>query len=166
VSRFAESFLEYSRPLELSLHKTDIGQLIGDVLCLVAAKAQKENIEIHEELEDLPELNVDPEFLKTCLYNIILNAFQAMPRGGDLFIRTRISDGRFSMIIEDTGEGISEEKLGRIFDPFFTTKTKGLGLGLALTKRVIEEHKGKVDLRSTEGKGSTMTITLPIEKEI
>jgi signal transduction histidine kinase len=166
VSRFAESFLEYSRPLELSLQKTDIVRLIEDVLCLVAAKAQKENINIHQELEAVSELNVDPEFLKTCLYNIILNAFQAMPHGGDLFLRTGISDGRFSMIIEDTGEGISEDKLGRIFDPFFTTKTKGLGLGLALTKRVIEEHKGRVDFKSAEGKGSTVTITLPIEKEI
>jgi len=166
VSRFAESFLEYGRPLELSLQRTDIGRLIEDVLGLVTAKAQKENIEIVREYSVLPELSVDPEFIKTCLYNVILNAFQAMPAGGRLSVTTRNSDNRFHIIIEDTGVGIAEEKIGRIFDPFFTTKSKGVGLGLALTKRVVEEHRGKVDFKSSEGKGSTVTITLPIEKEI
>ena len=121
--------------------------------------------EIRKECEALPELSVDSEFIKTCLYNVILNAFQAMPEGGTLTIRTTKTGEKFSIVVEDTGIGISEEKAGRIFDPFFTTKGQGLGLGLALTKRIIEEHKGKVDFKSVVGKGSTITMILPIEKE-
>lgn len=165
VSRFAESFLEYSRPLELNLQKADIGRLIEDVLELVLAKAHKEGIEISKKYEILPELFIDPDFIKTCLYNVILNAFQAMPYGGRLVIRTQRIDAKFCLSVEDTGTGISEERAARIFDPFFTTKSGGLGLGLALTKRVIEEHRGKVEFKSAEGKGSIVTISLPMEKE-
>jgi len=165
VSKFAESFLEYSRPLELGFHPTDFGRLIEDVLGLVTAKAQKEHVEVVRDYQILPELDLDPEFVKTCLYNIILNSFQAMPEGGMLTVRTWKDGDRFFLAIEDTGVGIPEEMASRIFDPFFTTKSKGLGLGLALTRRVIEEHKGKIDFRSAEGKGSSVTIQLPLKKE-
>jgi nitrogen fixation/metabolism regulation signal transduction histidine kinase len=165
VSGFAESFLEYGRPLEMSMQKTDICKIIEDVLSLVAAKAQKEDIEIIREYDITPELVVDAEFIKTCLYNVILNAFQAMPNGGRLTIRARAADEKFCISVGDTGVGLPEEKVGKVFDPFFTTKSKGLGLGLALTKRVIEEHGGKIDFKSREGKGSTVIILLPMEKE-
>jgi signal transduction histidine kinase len=165
VSRFAESFLEFSRPLELSFQKTDIRRLIEEVLDLVMAKALKEHIEIVRDYQATPELFVDPEFIKTCLYNVILNAFQAMPGGGKLFIRTTGKEERFLLAIEDTGVGVPEEIVEKIFDPFFTTKSKGLGLGLALTKRVVEEHRGKVEFRSTAGRGSTFTMIFPVERK-
>lgn len=165
VSRFAESFLEYGRPLELNRQKTDICGLIDEVIDLVAAKAQQEKIEIIKGYEMRPDLLIDPEFIKTCLYNIILNAFQAMPMGGKLTVMTRQVEDRFELRIEDTGIGIPEDKRSRIFDPFFTTKSSGLGLGLALTKRVIEEHKGKVEIRSAEGSGTTLVTTLPLGME-
>lgn len=165
VSTFAESFLEYSRPLELNPQWTDIGRLIGDILELIQAKASKEQIKIIKEFEILPKLYIDPDFIKTCLYNIILNAFQAMTEGGNLTIRTSQMDAGFCISIEDTGTGISENKVAKIFDPFFTTKNSGLGLGLALTKRIVEEHKGRVDFKSIEGKGSIVKIFLPMEKE-
>lgn len=166
VSRFAESFLEYGRPLEINTKPTDIGRLIEDVLELVLAKAQKDHIRIERGFSPIPELSVDPDLIKTCLYNIILNAFQSMRKNGKLVIRTKIIDTKCCISIEDTGEGISEEKLAKIFDPFFTTKTSGLGLGLALTKRVMEEHKGKVDIKSAEGVGTTVSLFLPMGKEI
>ena len=165
VSRFAESFLEYGRPLEINTRPTDIRQLIEDVLELVLAKAQKEHILIERDFETMPELSIDPDLIKTCLYNVILNAFQSMHEGGKLVIRTKIVNTKCCISVEDTGEGISEDKLARIFDPFFTTKTSGLGLGLALTKRVMEEHKGKVDIKSTKGVGTTVSLFLPMEKE-
>jgi len=165
VSRFAESFLEYGRPLEINTRPTDIIRLIEDVLELVQAKAQKEDIIIERHFEKLPDLSLDPDLIKTCLYNIILNAFQAMPGGGKLVIKVTMIDKRCLISVGDTGEGISEDKLSRIFDPFFTTKTGGLGLGLALTKRVMEEHKGKVDIKSTEGVGTTVALYLPVKKE-
>ena len=121
VSGFAESFLQYGRPLELNLQKTDIGRLLADVIDLVMAKAQKERIDIRREFELLPELYVDSEFIKTCLYNTVLNAFQAMPEGGTLTISTKKIEKKFCIIVEDTGVVISEDKAGRIFDPFFTS---------------------------------------------
>lgn len=166
VSGFAESFLEYGRPLELKLEKTDILKIIEDVLELVMAKAEKEGIGVIREFEPIPELWADPEFMKTCLYNIILNAFQAMPEGGTLTIETKVIGEKSSIAVSDTGGGVAEENLEKVFDPFFTTRKGGLGLGLALTRRVIEEHRGKVELKSTEGKGSTVTILLPLEKEV
>lgn len=165
VSRFAESFLEYSRPLELRLQKTNISSLTDDVVSLVMARAMKEHIDIERIYEAGLELEVDPEFIKTCMYNIILNSFQAMPRGGRLAITIRAEEGRCSIVIEDTGIGIPADKANRVFDPFFTTKSRGRGLGLALTKRVIEEHQGKVEFRSLEGRGSIVTIILPLKKE-
>ncbi|MEK6529029.1 MAG: ATP-binding protein [Nitrospirota bacterium] len=164
VSKFAESFLELGKPLELNRQKTDMGKLIGDVIELVSSTAQKDNIKIHRELNVQPELYVDPEFIKTCLYNIIINSFHAMPQGGDLAIKTKIINDSFSIAVEDTGTGVLESKKGKVFDPFYTTKTNGLGLGLAFTKKVIEEHGGKVTFQSLEGKGSTVTITLPKRK--
>jgi len=104
--------------------------------------------------------------MKTCLYNVILNAFQSMHEGGRLVISTRIVDTKCCISVEDTGEGISEERMARIFDPFFTTKTGGLGLGLALTKKVMEEHKGKLEIKSTEGLGTVVSLFLPMKKEI
>jgi signal transduction histidine kinase len=85
-----------------------------------------------------------------------------MPRGGKVTVTATSDDSRFLLSVEDTGIGIPEDRISRTFDPFFTTKSTGLGLGLALTKRVIEEHKGKVEIRSAEGRGTTVTMTLPI----
>ncbi|MCG2720500.1 MAG: ATP-binding protein, partial [Thermodesulfovibrionales bacterium] len=164
VSRFAESFLEFSRPLELNLQKMDIVKLIEDVLELVKAKAEKDKIAIITELGTLPEIYLDPGFIKTCLYNIILNAFHAMPDGGKVTIRASRTDDKLSIDVEDTGVGISAEKISKIFDPFFTTKQDGIGIGLSLTKRVVEEHKGRIEFKSIEGKGSAVTISLPLYK--
>ncbi len=165
VSRFAESFLEQSRPFELNLQQMNAGKLIEDVLELVKAKAENEKITIIRELVAVPELYADPGFIKTCLYNIILNSFQSMPDGGKVTIRTGWTDENLSITVEDTGMGISAEKISKIFDPFYTTKNGGLGLGLALTKRIVEEHKGRIEIKSTEGKGSSVTIFLPLDKE-
>jgi len=164
VSRFAESFLEFSRPLKLNLQKADIGKLIEEVLELVKAKAEKDKIAIITELGALPVIDLDTGFIKTCLYNVILNAFHAMPDGGKVTIRTAKTAGKLSIAVEDTGVGISAEKISKIFDPFFTTKQDGIGIGLALTKRVVEEHKGRIEFRSIEDKGSVVTISLPLDK--
>jgi len=86
-----------------------------------------------------------------------------MPEGGDLTVSTNVSNGKASIVIQDTGIGVSKENLSRLFEPFFSTKSAGLGLGLAMTKRVVEEHGGKVDFQSLEGKGSTITISLPVQ---
>lgn len=165
LNKLVGDFLDYGKPLRLNLQDTDIGSLINEVIALVSAKAEKDGIKIQYNNGDLPQLAIDPELFKTCIFNIVLNAFQAMPDGGGLTISLNASNGRAYIAIDDTGIGVSKENLPKLFDPFFSTKITGLGLGLAMTKRVIEEHGGKVDFQSEEGKGSTMTISLPIQNE-
>ncbi len=162
LNKLVGDFLDYGKPLRLNRRETDLHALIQDVVALVSAKAEKDAIKIEYYDERLPKLSLDPELIKTCIFNIILNAFQAMPSGGELTIRSGIFHERATIIIEDTGIGVSRENLPRLFDPFFSTKTAGLGLGLAMTNRVMEEHGGKVDFQSTEGKGSIVTISLPV----
>jgi signal transduction histidine kinase len=162
LNKLVGDFLDYGKPLRLNRRETDLHALIQDVVALVMAKAENDAIKVQYFNGKLPRLSLDPELIKTCIFNIILNAFQAMPSGGELTIRSGIFHDRATIIIEDTGIGVSRENLPRLFDPFFSTKTTGLGLGLAMTNRVIEEHGGKVDFQSTEGKGSIVTISLPV----
>ncbi len=161
LNKLVGDFLDYGKPLRLNRRESDLHVLIQDVLALVSAKAEKDAIKIRYHDEGLPKLSVDPELIKTCIFNIILNAFQAMPSGGEILISARMLNGNATVTIQDTGVGVSRENLPRLFDPFFSTKATGLGLGLAMTARVIEEHGGKVDFQSTEGKGSTVTLSLP-----
>ena len=161
LNKLVEDFLDYGRPLKLNLQKVDIGKLLEDIIEIISAKAEAEKINIIKDYNSLPMLNTDPDLMKTSIFNVISNAFQAMPDGGTLTIKTEQTDGTFSMLVSDTGVGVPENELSRIFDPFFTTKKNGLGLGLAMTKRVVEEHGGKVNIQSTPGKGSRVIITLP-----
>ncbi|GAB4539459.1 MAG: HAMP domain-containing sensor histidine kinase [Thermodesulfovibrionia bacterium] len=162
LSRFAGSFLDYGKAIELNLQKVKIIQIIEEVLSLTVSKAGQNNVLIRKEYKASPELVVDPDFIKTCIYNIIINAFEAMPNGGTITIKTDAVDSRFLLMIGDTGVGIPEDRLSRIFEPFFSTKARGLGIGLSLTKRIIEEHGGKITFESREGVGSTVTVNLPI----
>ena len=162
LNKLVGDFLDYGKPLRLNRQDTDLHALIQDVVALVLAKAEKDGIEIQYHKEKIPRLSLDPELIKTCIFNIILNAFQAMPSGGELIIRAGMHNEKVTVIITDTGIGVSRENLPKLFDPFFSTKSTGLGLGLAMTSRVIEEHGGKVDFQSAEGRGSTVTIYLPV----
>jgi signal transduction histidine kinase len=165
ISRFAESFLEYGRPFELRRRKTSLAIIVDSVLELATAKAQQGKIAIVREYDRLPEISLDPEFIRTCLYNIVLNAFEAMPDGGRLTVRAERLHERLSLAFADSGVGVEKEKLDKVFEPFFTTKSRGLGLGLALTRKVIEEHGGKVQFDSVPGEGSVVTLHFPLEEE-
>lgn len=162
LNKLVGDFLDYGKPLRLSLQVTDLNTLLNEVIALVQAKADKDGIKIFYQPGHIPSLLLDPELIKTCIFNVILNAFQSMPSGGDFTVATTTENHKVQIVIQDTGAGVSKENLPKLFDPFFSTKSTGLGLGLAMTKRVVEEHGGKVDFLSTEGKGSTMTITLPL----
>lgn len=164
LNKLVGDFLDYGKPLRLNLQAINMISLIDEVIALVQAKAEKDGIVIHYHNGELPTLSVDPEFIKTCIFNVVLNAFQAMPDGGDLTVSTNTANGKAFIIVSDTGVGVSKENMQKLFDPFFSTKSTGLGLGLAMTKRVVEEHGGKVDFQSVEGKGSTITISLPVKE--
>lgn len=165
LDKLVNDFLDYGKPLKLNLQMTKMEGILAEVMEIVKIKADAEKITIMEHYEFLPEIMLDKELIKTCFFNVVTNALQAMPDGGILALRSRQLNGSFILHVSDTGAGISRENLQRIFEPFFTTKSKGLGLGLAITKRVMEEHGGRIDFISEEGKGSEVTLDLPLRTE-
>jgi signal transduction histidine kinase len=140
--------------------KTDINELIKGTLLQINVP---DNIETHTELDKLPKIEGDKQMLKRVFINLADNAVQAMePKGGKLEVTTKQADNSIEIKIKDTGVGISEENLQKIFAPFFTTKAQGMGVGLAICKRFVEQHHGTIEVESKEGEGSTFTIQLPI----
>ncbi len=166
MSVLMRQLLDFARPKVLSLQNSNVNKLLDEVLSFVRLQFQRQDIGIETDFDrDLPGVYGDPALLYQVFLNIIMNAFQAMSKEGLLTVRTRtIAGGKVEKLkieIADTGEGIRQENLDRIFTPFFTTKQpgKGTGLGLAVTRRIIQEHNGEIDIKSTFGKGTTVTIT-------
>lgn len=137
--------------------------LLREVSLLTRAQAKTGRVEIIEEYGEIPKMIGDPNQLKQVFVNIINNAIHAMPEGGKLHIITSSLNDTISVIFSDTGEGIPDDVLPRIFEPFFTTKReKGTGLGLSISYRIIQDHGGRIDVESEEGKGTTFSIRLPV----
>jgi two-component system sensor histidine kinase HydH len=107
---------------------------------------------------------IDPAVMRRVFTNLIMNAIQAMPNGGELGIDLYGTDEFLFVAFKDTGVGIPEENMGKLFNPFFTTKAKGQGLGLPVCKRLVEAHDGRITVESKPGEGSTFTVELPIVK--
>jgi two-component system NtrC family sensor kinase len=116
---------------------------------------------------DLPPVNGDPQQLQQVFVNIMLNAYQSMPQGGRLEIKTWAKDNTVTVAFSDEGVGIPPKYMDRIFDPFFTTKEpgEGTGLGLSVSYGIVQRHGGSIDVESKEGKGTTFTIRLPLPQE-
>lgn len=170
-------FLDYARPYQGNPVPTDINDIIDATLKLLGHDAIPANITIEKNLgHELPKVRIDPEQLKQVLLNLMSNAIHAMPNGGALAIgslenhdaqseeETRshtLSDAQVCIQIGDTGVGIDRDALNRIFVPFFTTKSKGTGLGLPISQRMIENSGGRIEVSSIANKGTTFTIKLP-----
>lgn len=176
LNSMVENFLTVGKPLALKKSDVDLSNLVGDVMELARQKAAEQGIEIQVS-NHLPgvRLRVDPVQIKTCLMNVVLNAIQAMPTGGQLQIAiTRATwqttsgapaAGAVEVSVSDTGQGIGEEDLDRIFDPYFTTKKLGIGLGLAITKKIVEEHDGQIRVESRPSQGTTVIIGFPVTED-
>lgn len=158
------NFLEYARPLRVNKKETNSGVLFREIIDLIRTKADSTGIRLRTDFLSLPSLMIDADLFKTALMNIIRNSFESMPSGGLLSIRTWDEDKNYFIEISDTGEGISEEDLGKVFEPFFTTKQYGLGLGLSTAKRIIEEHGGSISIKSKKGQGTTLGICLSLQE--
>ena len=164
LDSLVESFLQYGKPLRIKPEMVDMVALIEDTLSLVRAKAERSGIKISRNYsENALFAEVDPELLKTCLFNVLINAIQAMPNGGELSITIDSLGEKLILKVRDTGEGLDEEQAKHVFEPFFTTKKQGLGLGLAMTKRVIAEHGGEIHFSTQKGIGSEITFVLPVK---
>lgn len=171
-----ENFLSVGKPLTLNKQDVNVAALVRDVTELARQKALEQGIEIViDDRAQAVHLQADRVQIKTCLMNVVLNAIQAMPHGGSLRISTAFllgagespeahpAAGSVEVVVSDTGPGIEEEALAKIFDPYFTTKKLGIGLGLAITKKIVEEHGGQINVRSRLHEGTTVIINLPVE---
>jgi two-component system NtrC family sensor kinase len=157
--------LDFARQTRPQKRMASINALIDNIILLVRNQTSFRNILIEKDLApDIPDILVDPDQVQQVFVNIILNAAEAMTKGGTLTIRSmRSVDGESIIItLADTGHGISEEVRERIFDPFYTTKEHGTGLGLSISYGIIEQHGGTISVDSVMEKGSTFTISLPI----
>jgi signal transduction histidine kinase len=162
MNRILDSILTFARRSEPDLRPTDLNALLDDVLLLVRHKLAQQNIALHQELSPgLPQIALDRTQIEQVILNLILNAAQAMASGGKLTLTTRGDASGVWLSVTDTGVGITPEARQRLFDPFLTTKPAGTGLGLALAHKIIEAHKGRIEVESEPGKGTTFRILLP-----
>ncbi|MCI0489907.1 MAG: ATP-binding protein [Blastocatellia bacterium] len=162
LKHMVNDLLNYGRPARLTFEMIDMRELIDDTLSFVRSQADEQGVEVtFEDGEGPAEVLGDRERLKSCLSNIAINALQAMPAGGELHAWVEKSNGLVEVHISDTGIGISEEALTKIFEPYYSTKKTGFGLGLAVTKNIVEEHRGMVEVLSELDRGTTFIVRLP-----
>jgi signal transduction histidine kinase len=172
LNRIVEQILDFARSSEPRMGPVDLNGLIDDLGLLTRHKLRNQGVKLTRELgPDLPEVLGDATQLEQAFLNLTLNAVEAMPNGGSLRISSRLSKARVSgqrhvvVEFEDTGEGMSEEQQKRAFTSLLqTTKVRGTGIGLAIVGRVVEAHRGKVKIKSELGRGTTITIQLPVDR--
>ena len=145
---------------------TNINDLIMKALKLFEQEFNEKAIDVQSELADnLPLIPADEKLIKRALCNLIKNSIEAMAEGTKVLrIASRLSEGRIEILVSDTGKGIPTEELKKIFDPFVTSKIYGPGLGLTFTYKIIQDHNGTISVESEPGKGTTFTISFPVEK--
>jgi PAS domain S-box-containing protein len=168
-----KNLLDFARLRPPQISENDLVRLLKDSLALLMPKIKQNKINVKKDLaRGLPCAIIDPQLIQQVFLNVLLNAIQAMPCGGDLCLNLELETAdekksaalppRLRVTVRDSGQGIAPEHLDRIFDPFFTTKgSKGTGLGLSVCQRILEDHCGRMEVRSRVGKGTTCAILLP-----
>ncbi len=164
MNEIVDQFLRFAKPSSPFLEKTDVLSIFEETLQLLRPQIEKQRIVVEKEFQALPMIQMDPEQMKQAMLNLLLNAIQAMPEGGQLTLKGQNSkDGQWiHLSIEDSGMGISPEDIDKLFDPFFSTKEGGVGLGLSITHRIIDQHHGKIEVENAPEKGTIFTVWLPI----
>ena len=165
-SSIVNGLLEFARQTPPEKTVVDINRIIESTLIIMETQALVHKVRIKKDLAgDLPQIQIDVNKIKQVFTNLILNALDAMSDGGTLTILSRLSSGGDCVEVKfhDTGKGIPKDNISKIFDPFFSTKgTKGTGLGLSISYGIIQQHNGKIDVQSEVGKGTTITVCLPL----
>ncbi len=162
------NFMNYGRPLKLRRTLTPYRKILAGLLPTLRGKLDEQQVAIEEVIPpDLPPVWADPELLRNAIINFITNAAQAMPEGGTVTLGAALDQERqqICLTFSDHGGGICQEDLSKIFQPYFTTKDVGIGLGLAITERIIKEHGGDILVESQPGHGTTFTVRLPLPPE-
>ncbi len=166
IDKLVQEFFHFARAKKPDRQPTDMNELIRSVKLLIENQANDQKVILIEDLtENLPLVAVDAEQIKQILLNLAINSLQAMPDGGTFTLRTFQKDGKFFIETEDTGGGISEADRAKIFDPFFTTKDKGLGLGLSVVYKIVNQHEGQMNVYNT-AEGARFLFSLGSSVEV
>jgi signal transduction histidine kinase len=162
-----DDFLNYAKVRRLHLEPSDLNHQIADVLDFFAAEADAAGIEVVRYFDpELPSVLLDREAFRRALLNLILNAKQAMPEGGQLVVRTAAENDAVAIYLIDNGVGMNEHTAAKMFEAFFSTKPGGSGLGLPTTQKIIAGHGGRITVQSELGRGTQITIELPLPARI
>jgi two-component system sensor histidine kinase HydH len=156
-------FLDFARPLALHLEKTEITEVIDEAVAQVEKHTPPLDVSIYKNYSpDIPPLLIDRQLIERVLYNLILNAAQASPAKSSVTVKTRQLGQTLEISVIDRGTGIAPKDRESIFNPFFTTKSSGVGLGLAIVSKIVDEHGGQIDVESEPGAGSVFRVFLPV----
>jgi len=161
AERIITSLLDFARARPPELEPTDLNEVVR---AAVARLKPPDNIKLTTELAQLSEIAADAGQLGQVLDNLLHNALQAMPDGGQLNVTTTHEANEVVLAVSDTGVGIAPDNRARLFEPLFTTRSRGIGLGLVITRTLVEGHGGTIEVTSTEGEGSSFTVRLPTRK--
>jgi signal transduction histidine kinase len=162
LNRLVTDVLNFGRPANLNAKPVDIRDAVEQVLTLVRAQAENQGVTIEARMPAEPAtVVVDVEKMKSCFSNLIINAIHAMPGGGSLVVTVAPMESGYRLVFADTGVGIPAEAVDRVFEPYYSTKDTGTGLGLAVTKKIVDEHGGKIRVESVVGRGTTFEVELP-----
>ncbi len=163
LNRLLTNLLDFARPRQPEFRSVDLPRVIDSIFALVGPNAQHEHITLKKTILSAPALlESDPEQLKQVLLNLVINAIQAMPGGGEIEVGVDQHDGEVIISVKDQGSGIAEDQVDRIFDPFFTTKEAGTGLGLSVAHQVITQQGGRIQAKRNPDRGMTFSISLPL----
>jgi signal transduction histidine kinase len=163
LKEILDDFLRFAGKVELSRQPTDLNELVEELSDFLSAQAQMQKVQLRLKKSDRPIIaEIDPKLIKQAVLNLMINALQAMPDGGELILSANAVENQACIDVIDTGPGIPEETLGSIFKAYYSTKKSGTGLGLAISQRIVLEHGGKLDVRSEVGKGTDFKMFLPL----
>lgn len=162
IDNIVKGLMDFARPTTLNLEQQALAPVLQSVLALMEANLEHHKIKLEPDFSsDLTNFKFDADKIKQAFMNVVLNGMEAMPEGGTLTVSTFKEENTVCLKVIDTGIGISAEDIEHLFEPFFTRKDKGTGLGLANVIRILEEHDGKIEIDSTLGEGTTVTMWLP-----
>jgi len=164
INEIVDQFLRFAKPASPLLEKADLIPIFEETLQLLRPQIEKGKVTVNKRFETLPLITVDKEQIKQVILNLLMNAIQSMPGGGELSIGGQFSkDGYWvELTVQDSGMGIPAEDADRLFDPFFSTKEGGIGLGLSIAHRIIDQHHGKIEVESNPGRGTCFILSLPV----
>jgi signal transduction histidine kinase len=166
INEIVDQFLRFARPSPPLLEKAEASSIFEETLQLLRPQIERQRISVRKNFKSLPPIAIDKEQMKQVALNLLLNAIQAMPEGGRLKVSGKIPTGNqwIMLTIQDSGIGVPSKDMDRLFDPFFSTKEGGIGLGLSIAHRIIDQHHGRIEVESTPGKGTLFTIMLPLKQ--